>query len=35
MINQLTEKSNDVVNLVESHAGQTIKALWKDLLCFL
>jgi hypothetical protein len=35
MINQLTEKSNDVVNLIESHAGQTIKALWKDLLCFL
>lgn len=35
MINQLVEKSADVVCLMKEHSGQTFKALWKNLMEFL
>ena len=35
MINQFVEKSLDVEMLLSQHAGQTIKALWKELIVFL
>ena len=35
MIHQLAEKSPDILNLLKTHTGQTIKALDKDLLAFL
>jgi len=35
MINQFAEKSFDVEMLLNQHTGQTIKALWKDLITFL
>lgn len=34
MINQFVEKSNDFIELLTTHSGQTIKALWEDLLTF-
>jgi hypothetical protein len=35
MINQFVEKSADIVNLLNEHSKQTIKALWKDLNIYL
>ena len=35
MINQLAQNSSDVKALLAYTAGQTIKALWKDLITFL
>ena len=35
MINQFVERSADVAILLGQHSGQTIKALWKDLIVYL
>jgi hypothetical protein len=35
MINQLVEKSADIVELLHEHSKQTIKALWKELITYL
>lgn len=35
MINQFVEQCNEVVNLMDEHSKQTIKALWKDLITFM
>ncbi len=35
MINQFVEKSADVVELLNEHSKQTIKALWKELVTYL
>src|SRR5690554_2677864 len=35
MINQFVERRADVAILLGQHSGQTIKALWKDLIVYL
>jgi hypothetical protein len=35
VINQLVEKSADLVRLLNEHSMQTIKALWKELITYL
>ena len=35
MINQFVEKSSDLLELLNEHSKQTIKALWKELVMYL
>ena len=35
LINQFTEKSMDIIELLKQYSKQTIKALWKEMLTFM
>ena len=35
MINQLVERSNEVVNILKEHSKQTIVDLWKKMIAYL